>query len=184
MPSLAVLLLFVSTSSFVVDASSEAMYNVSIPHLRLRSYVDDIGLLARNMPGVLGVQSLGDNRFLYQTEKNIPLAPPFRTDFIIRKTLLGDTVTVYRSEDIHDPNYMSCKVRLHPLDEATTSITISLRVRLTRTDPGEVHWLAPIVGEDFISDRMQKDLDEMLKTFIVRSNQELYNSDLRFTVSR
>ena len=164
-----------SSSLFIVDASSEATYSVAVPRAILRTYVDDIELLSRNMPGVVEITSLGNNRYRYQTEKEIPLAGPLKTEFIIRKTQDGDSLTVYRSESIHDENYMSCKVRLIPQGESHTKITISLRVRLSRQNPSEVHWLAPLLGEDFISDKMRGDLDEMLQEFVGHSKEELNN---------
>ena len=173
MTVLALAVSVLSSSLFIVDASSEATYSVAVPRAVLRAYVDDIDLLSRNMRGVVSIMPLGNNRYRYQTEKAIPLSGPLRTEFIIRKIVHGDSLTVYRSESIHDENYMSCKVRLVPDGESHTKITISLRVRLSRENPSEVHWLAPVLGEDFISDRMRSDLEGMLKEFVGRSTEEL-----------
>jgi hypothetical protein len=170
----ALLALLLSNAAFIVDASVEASYSVGIPRPLLRAYVDDIGLLARNMPGVVDVTQVGDDRYLYRTEKTIPLSPPLQTEFMIRKTMIGDSVTVYRSENMTDENYMSCRVQLIPSDAQTTLIAIRLRVRLSRSNPASIHWLAPILGEQFISDRMAEDLRDMMKKFIANSNKELY----------
>ncbi len=170
---LAVVALLVSRGLFIVDASSEASYTVPVPRSILRAYVDDVQLLSRNMPGVVDITSLGDNRFRYRTEKNLPLARPLVTEFVIRKTMVGDSLAVYRSEAVHDPDYMSCKVKLIPRGEDSTMITISLRVRLSRQNPSDVHWMAPILGEDFISEKMHGDLEEMLREFVERSEREL-----------
>ena len=170
---LAFLILLLNNTLFVVDASSEASYAVEVSHGILRKYVDDVGLLSRNMPGVVSIQELDNGTYLYQTEKAIPLSKPLRTTFTIRKTLVGDSLTIYRSADIQDDNFMSCKVRLLAEGESRTLITISLRVRLSRRTPSDVHWLAPVLGEDFISGKMRDDLDEMLREFVERSRDEL-----------
>jgi hypothetical protein len=159
---------------FVADASAERTYTVNISREDLRLVVDDIGLFARNMPGVVGVTPLENNRYAYLTEKHLPLAGTMRTEFLIEKTVVGDSVTWYRSIRPDDPNYMSCKVVLRAVDEKSTSIRIVLRIRLAREDASEVHWMAPLLGEQFISDRMTGDLEEMLSVFIERSSDELY----------
>ena len=184
MTLLALAALFVSRTLFIVDASSEASYSVAVPRSILRAYVDDVDLLSGNMPGVVEITSLGNNRFRYQTEKALPLARPLKTEFVIRKTMQGDSLAVYRSETMVDPNYMSCKVRLIPQGESRTLITISLRVRLSRQNPADVHWLAPILGEDFISDKMRGDLEEMLKEFVERSTRELNQGVVAPAVAR
>jgi hypothetical protein len=170
---ISLLALLLGNSLFVVDASTEAKYNVDIPRDLLREYVDDIGLFARNMPGVVHVEPLGDNRYRYLTEKEIPLAGRMQTEFIIQKSTVGDSVTIYRSDDLHAENYMSCRVRLLPASASQTSIVITLRIRLSRQNPTEVHWLAPILGEDFITNRIKVSLEDMLQEFIANSNREL-----------
>jgi hypothetical protein len=159
---------------FVVDASAERTYKVNISREDLRLQVDDIGLFARNMPGVVGVTPLENNRYLYLTEKDLPMAGTMRTEFLIEKSVVGDSVTWYRSTRIDDPNYMSCKVVIRTVDERSSSITVALRIRLARENASDVHWMAPLLGEQFISDRMTGDLEDMLSAFILKSNEELY----------
>lgn len=171
---LAFLLLLVPADAFVVDASASASYTVNISRERLRGYADDIGLFARNMPGVVEARPVGDGTFLYRTEKDVPLSGTMRTDFTICRLAAGDSVTVYESVDRNDPNYMYCRVLILPAGEEATSIRIDLALRLTRESGTEVHWLAPILGAAFISDQMTKDLEAMLGEFVVRSNEELH----------
>ncbi|MGA9115161.1 MAG: hypothetical protein WB626_00115 [Bacteroidota bacterium] len=172
----ALLLLFLGASGnlFTVEATGAASYTVGVPRAVLGRSVDDISLFERNMPGVVGIERLGEDLFLYRTRKEIPLAGPMETIFRIRRSSWGDTLTVYRSEDPADPNYMSCTVRVKALDEQRTSVSIALRIRLSRSRPWEIHWLAPVMGEDFISAQMQEDLEEMLAEFVESSNRELH----------
>ena len=178
---LAVLLTISGTDPFVVDASKEISYDVGISRESLREYVDDIGLFARNMPGVVGVTPAGTDTYLYKTAKEIPLSGRLETDFLIRKSTEGDSVTIYRSTNDRDDNYMSCRVEIRTVDECHTNIAIRLRIRLTRENASEVHWLAPILGARFIESRMDDDLEEMLKEFVERSNRELYG---RFNITK
>lgn len=163
-----------SSDLFTVDASASISYHVEVSREALRGYVDDIGLFERNMPGVVGVTAQGNGQYLYQTEKQVPLAGALATDFLIQKYVDSDSVTSYRSVDEADNNFMACRVVIKPVEEDRSSITISLRVRLRRENPSEIHWLAPILGQEFISRQMTKDLVDMLDEFVERSNNELY----------
>jgi hypothetical protein len=168
------LLFLLGGELFTVDASSETSYSVAIAREALKGYVDDIGLFERHMPGVVSVEPVGTDRYRYITEKELPLAGTMKTEFLIQKFVYGDTVTVYRSSELNALNYMYCRVRISPAGVSNTTIAIALRVRLSREDASEVHWMAPILGADFINDQMTKDLDNMLATFVERSNEELY----------
>jgi hypothetical protein len=170
------LVLFLALSggdAFVVDASAEITYAVDVSRDNLRLYTDDIGLFRRNMSGVVGVDSVGENTYLYRTSREVPLKGKMDVDFVIAKSVASDSLTVYRTPDANDPNWMECRVELRPDGEAKTSITIKLRLRLERDHGYQVHWLAPIVGAGFLRDRMEEDLGEMLKEFAENSTREL-----------
>jgi len=174
---LATLLMFVTLNSgddFVVDASAQIAFTVDISRDDLRLFVDDLGLFRRNMAGVVGVDSLDQNTYLYRTSREIPLQGRMDVDFVIRRTVANDTLTVYHTPDVHDPNWMECRVELVPVGKGQTSIKIALRLRMEREHGYEVHWLAPIVGAEFINDRMKEDLAEMLREFADKSSKELY----------
>lgn len=173
MTTFAFLLLVFTSDPFVADAQASASYTVERSRQMLKDYVDDIGLFERNMPGVVGVTPIGDGRYLYQTEKDLPLAGTMRTDFIIDKKVQGDSVYVYESVNPEDTNYMFCKVVVRPSGPEQTAITIQIRLRLVRESGSDVHWLAPILGQDFISNEMSKDLQEMLAVFVEKSNREM-----------
>jgi hypothetical protein len=171
----ALLMLFAGPGTmFVVQAGGGTSYDVALSREALRSYVDDVGLFKRNMPGVVAVTPVGPDTYLYQTEKDLPLAGTMKTDFVIRKRTVGDSLTVYESVDSADVNYMYCQVLIRAANADTTTIAISLRLKLSRESGGDVHWLAPLLGEGFISREMSKDIEGMLETFVQNSNQELY----------
>jgi hypothetical protein len=171
--ALALFVLLNHGEPFVVGADASTSYTVDLSRDALREYIDDIGLFQRNMPGVVGVTPLGGMRYLYQTEKQVPLAAAIKTDFVIAKSVASDSVTVYESVNPDDLNYMFCRVVIRPLDSLRTMIHIVLRLKLTRESASEIHWLAPVLGSDFMSDQMSDDLNDMLQVFVQRSNQEL-----------
>lgn len=167
------LFLLLTGDLFVVDVSHSHSYVVDVPRPALREYVDDIGLFVRNMPGVVGIRDLGNGEYLYRTRKDVPLGSPLETDFRIRRIVESDTITHYRSTDPGAENYMSCTVTVMPAGPERTSIAIALRVRLAREHPSDVHWLAPVLGSEFIEAQMLKDLEDMLREFERRSTEEM-----------
>ena len=166
-------LLFAVLRLFQVEATGHIQYTIDIPYAQLRAHADDIGLLARNMPGVTGISATAQNTFLYKTRKSVPLGSDLVIDFLIgRSTDAG--ATVYESTRADDPNYMRCVVRVAPAGEGRSSIDISLLLRLKRESGSDVHWLAPVVGEKFISEKMSDDVKDMLEVFKEKSSKELY----------
>jgi hypothetical protein len=169
------LILILNTSDpFVAEATASTSYDVVIPRDSLRLFVDDVGLFARHMPGVVSVRETGPGRYLYLTEKELPLAGTLQTEFDIQKHVSGDSVFVYESVEPEAANYMVNRVTIRPAGERRTTIAIDLKVRLRREGGGEVHWLAPILGQAFISKQMANDLNDMLEQFVESSNRELY----------
>lgn len=167
-------LFFVGTDNFAVDVATTVSYRIQLSRQVLSGFADDIGLFRRNMPGVVGVESLGNGRYLYRTEKSVPLAGTLRTDFLIARRSEGDSLTVYESVSADDPNYMYCAVHLRAHSDITTAVSVRLRVRLVRPSGFHIHWMAPLLGRQFIEDRMREDMEEMLQEFIQSSNAELY----------
>lgn len=168
---------------FQVEASGHLQYTIDIPLEQLRAHADDIGLLARNMPGVVGISQRGPNTYFYRTRKSVPLASDLAIDFLIGKSNDG-SATIYESLRADDPNYMRCVVRVSAAGDSRSTIDISLRLRLQRESGSDVHWMAPIVGEKFISERMSEDLVDMLAEFKTKSSEELYARFGRQVVKR
>jgi hypothetical protein len=178
------LILLMNGDLFVTEATAEAVYTVELSREALAGYVDDIGLFERNMPGVVGVTDLGGNRYLYLTEKELPLAGTMQTEFRIEKITDGDSTTIYRSVDSTAENYMYTRVIITPSGPSSSRMQIVVYLRLSREDASEVHWMAPLMGEEFISYQMTKDLRSMLETFVERSTADLYQRVTHRAVSR
>ncbi|MER3523882.1 MAG: hypothetical protein C4326_07380 [Ignavibacteria bacterium] len=132
-------LLVFMNSGFTVDVATEVAYTIDLRRELLADFADDIGLFERHMPGVLAVKNIGENIYLYQTEKRVPLAGTLRTDFTISKRSEGDSLTIYESLTPNDPNYMYCAVLIKPESERSTRISITLRLRLERENGFAIH---------------------------------------------
>jgi len=165
--------LVLSGEDFIVDASAETAYTVGLEADSLRNYVNDVATLARNMPGVVEIAPLPGGSYLYRTERYMLLSGTVRTDFCISRVISNDSLVFYRSVSLDDPNYFSLRLALEREGPSRTRIGVKVRVRLTRKDATDIHLLAPILGEEFISTKMKDDLDRMLDLFARRSGNEL-----------
>jgi hypothetical protein len=174
MLALALFLVASSPDAYTVRATAEREYVIERSRESLRDFMDDLGLFARHMPGVAGVEAMEEDRYLYRTEKRVPLAPALAIDFAIRKTVESDSLTVYRSVDSLAADWMECRVLFRPDGGERTPVRIDLTVRMTREDASDVHWLAPVVGRALIARQMSDDLRTMLDEFAAGSTAELH----------
>jgi hypothetical protein len=170
------LLLFAAFSlqgAFIVDATAEVSFTLRAHPDTVRVRLADISLLSRNMPGVVEIRPEGDHRYLYRTEREIPFSGISRNAFSIERTSSHDGTILYRTSDPQAQNWMSYRLRASPGGGGMTRVDLRLRVRLVRDSGAEIHLLAPVLGESFISEQMEKDLRSMLEEFSGRALREL-----------
>jgi hypothetical protein len=169
-------LLFAALSlqgAFIVDAAAEVSFTVRAHPDSVRARLADIGLLARNMPGVVEIRPVEGGEYLYRTEREIPFSGTSRHDFRIARTAAQDGAVLYRTADPQAHNWMSYRLLPSSDGEGSTLVVVRLRVRLVRESGTEIHLLAPVLGESFISEQMEKDLRSVLEEFTVRAVREL-----------
>jgi hypothetical protein len=164
------LFLVAANEPFVADATAEKEFLVAASEQSVRGLLMDIRVLRRNMPGVAAIEDLPESRWLYKTERTIPFSDPFKADFILR-SFVNQTVT-YQTPDPGAPNWMSFRFETRAQGMNMTAVKVRLRVRLVRDDGSAIHLLAPLLGETFISERMQDDFEEMLDTFASNLQKE------------
>jgi hypothetical protein len=170
------LLLFSAFSlqgAFIVDATAEVSFTLRAHPDTVRVRLAEISLLSRNMPGVVEIRHVGGNRYLYRTEREIPFSGTSRNAFGIERTSTHDGTVLYRTSDTQAQNWMSYRLSPSPGGGGTTRVDLRLRVRLVRDSGTEIHPLAPLLGESFISEQMEKDLRSMLEEFSGRAVREL-----------
>jgi hypothetical protein len=165
--SLLALLLVLRPDPFIADAEWEDEFLLMPQSIKV---IGSTAFLAQTMPGVTEIRPLPGGQFLYRTERSMPFAGTVRTDFRIQREEWTDSSVVFRTPLIHDRNYMVLALRLATERGRGTVLHARLRVRLTRDDGADIHPLAPVLGEVFISGQMQADLRRTLQTFAERIN--------------
>jgi hypothetical protein len=162
------IVLLLRAGPFVADAECEDEFHLGERCLALRSQIGSTEFLARTMPGVTEIKTLPGGEFLYRTERSMPFAGSVRTDFRIRRDELTDSSVVFRTPSLQEANFMVLALRVVAEPGGGTVLHARLRVRLIRDDGADIHPLAPVLGEAFISRQMERDLRQTLETFAER----------------
>ena len=155
-------------NGFTLDASGSGGVTLAMPPDSARALFREISVLERFMPGVAGISAREDGSFNYLTVREIPFSGEMRTDFIVRCTVDAAGSVTYQSPDSAARNWMRFRFTFAAADHDMTDVRMSLRVRLVREGGTEIHLLAPVLGEEFLSERMESDITDMLGTFVER----------------
>lgn len=162
----------ISRAEFTVsaDVTNGTVFKVNIS--RATEYFKDIKVFQRNFPGIISVKKLGDKESEWVYEIDAPLASPVRMPFILVETISSDDYMAFESKT-KTPDYFKCSARMVSLGEEETRISITIKIKMVRESGGDVHFMAPILGEKFISKEMKKDLTKALSTFLSKCKKEI-----------
>lgn len=153
---------------FTLDATAVHTIELGLPVDSVRRLVRDIGLLERHMPGVVEIRPHPAGGYWYRTEREIPFSGTMRTDFHVISMEQDDGTVTFRTQGTDARNWMSFRFAPEARSGSTTLLALRLRVRLVRDHATEIHVLAPVLGEGFLSEQMERDLTAMLQLFAQR----------------
>lgn len=151
---------------FILDATASKTFAVGMPAGAVQHLFQDVRTLEGHMPGVVAIQPRGEGGFLYRTVREIPFSGEMRTDFVIDRVSWPDGSTGFRTPDPAAANWMSIRFAVRENGPRETIVDVRLRVRLVREDGTDIHILAPVLGETFLSEHMEGDLASMLDVFV------------------
>jgi hypothetical protein len=77
-------------------------------------------------------------------------------------------VAIWRSVDETEPDWLECRARLRREERGWVRLELDFRMRFIRPSLGSIHWLAPLVGEGFLRERVRERLVWMVETFLNR----------------
>jgi len=156
------------SQGFVLDATAHHDVELPLPADSVRAIVRQISTLQTFMPGVVDIADQGEGWFLYRTERDIPFSEPMRADFRVVRVEGQDGSVTWRTPGTEAANWMSYRLEAVAKGSAITRLLLRMRVRLVRSEGTQIHLLAPLLGEDYLSKRMEDDLHAMLKIFADR----------------
>lgn len=162
-------------SSFTISAEVENISGINVEMKIIRSYLENLEIYPKCFPDMLSVKQTGTNESEWVYRVVSPLAEPWNVSFDQIKQDTQDTLLIFESKN-PDPDYLYCKASFSSLPEGRTTLYINIKVKITRENAGDIHWLAGILGEKFISEKMKDKLDDDLMKFIENICKDLYKN--------
>ncbi|MCX7878867.1 MAG: hypothetical protein N2510_09570 [Ignavibacteria bacterium] len=164
--------IFTSVGSFTLSAQVERSLTVNIEKNFVMNYIQDLKIYPKFFPDVVSVRSLNetDSEWIYKVEA--PLAPAYNLIFILQNKSTGDTLT-FESTD-KEKDYLYCRSVIEQISETKTKVSFIFKISITREKASDIHFLAGVLGEKFLSERMKEKLEDDLETFISKAIKDMY----------
>jgi uncharacterized membrane protein len=160
--------------TFTISAEVEKSSVIDLPRDFVRTYINDLSIYPRFFPDIVSVKKLNDKESEWHYDVKAPLSPTISLTFLLESKLSTPSLMVLESVN-PEPDYLYCKAKFDSLSEASTKVTLQFKIRMTREHASDIHFLAGILGEDFISARMKDKLDGDMDTFIEKATEDMYN---------
>ncbi len=158
-------------ADFTVSAevTNGAVFKTSLS--KLSEYFKNIKIYEKYFPGIISVKDFGNKESEWVYEVDAPLSSPVKMAFTLSEKVSSEDYIVYETKN-STSDYFRCTARLVSMGENETRISISIKIKMVRESASDVHFMAPILGEKFISKEMKKDLSEALSTFLSRCKKD------------
>jgi hypothetical protein len=158
---------------FTVSAEVEKSAQVDLPRTFVRNYINDLGIYPRYFPDILSVTKNNDTESVWVYTVDAPLAPTLYFTFTLeQKTSTLDSMVL--ESKTPKPDYLYCQAVFDSLGESSTSVTLTFKLSMTREKASEIHFMAGILGENFISARMKDKLEGDMETFIENAVNDMH----------
>jgi hypothetical protein len=158
--------------AFTIQASTEQSIILPYPPEVVRAYYTDLAVYRTHFPGIVDTRQVSATESLWTYEMDPPLAPPKRMTLRLIRRDESERRAVFSTAENAD-DFMLCRAEMEPVGGSATKVTIALRLRMTRESGSDFHFLAPVLGQDFISEQMQKQVTGDLTLFLQRTRQDL-----------
>lgn len=159
---------------FTIQASLRRVYEVPVSVARLCDFFGHPDSFARNMPiieYVVPVEDYDVSRWHFKVR--VPIIAPIEWDFLIRRRIVAETGQIAYSADEDAADFFKCDVILRENPNGATDADVSLVVRVVRERASEIHPLAGMVGENWISRVVLDRMEKMATTFVQNGLDEI-----------
>jgi carbon monoxide dehydrogenase subunit G len=161
-----------ASDMFTIHAEVADSITLNAQCVRVRSYLNDPNVFRRHFPGILNIRQINATQSEWTYELKPPLSSARRTAYIVTERE-ADINTVIFETDAGTNDYMYCRAQILPACDTTTRLTLELRLQSSREHGSAFHFLAPVLGQNFISARMRDQLKSDITVFFKRINDEL-----------
>jgi uncharacterized membrane protein len=160
--------------TFTISAEVEKSSVIDLPRDFVRTYINNLSIYPEFFPDIVSVKKLNDKQSEWHYTVDAPLAPAINLTFLLESKQSTSSLMVLESVN-PEPDYLYCKAVFDSLSSSSTKVTLSFKIRMTREKASDIHFLAGILGENFISARMKDKLDGDMETFIEKATEDMYS---------
>lgn len=160
-------------SSFTIYAEVEKTNMIYAPFDYVDRELRDLSVYQKYFPNMIEVKRIDNTKTSWTYEVDMPLAKAVRTTYILEERRPEKGVVIFETVDAKN-DYMYCMATIIYHDLEKTELKIKMILKTVREKGGDIHFLAPLLGQNFISARMKERLEEDLQTFLEKAANDLY----------
>jgi uncharacterized membrane protein len=158
---------------FTLSADVEKTSVISLPKDIVVDYIRNLDIYSKFFPDVVSVTKINekDSEWLYRIKA--PLASAYNLSFLLAdRSPSRDTLILESKDSTRDNLY--CKAVFKSLDDNRTQVTMRFHIVMSRDKASDVHFMAGLLGENFLCARMKEKLEGDMETFITSVTKEMY----------
>lgn len=161
------------TVSFTMAAEVERTASINLDKDFISAYIKNLEIYPKFFPNIVSVSKLNetDSEWLYMVEA--PLATPYNLLFVLEDKSPSPDTLLFESKD-KTTDFLYCRGILSQVSEKKTKISFVFKISMTREKASDIHFLAGILGEKFLSEQMKNKLESDLETFISKATKDMY----------
>ena len=161
------------TYTFTLSADVEKSATLNLPKDIVTNYIRNIDIYPKFFPDIVSVTKINDKESEWLYRIKAPLASAYNLTFLLEDRSPSDDTLFLQSKD-STKDFLFCKAYFASADENRTQITMRFHIRMTRDKASEVHFMAGLLGESFLSERMKEKLEGDMDTFISAVTKDMY----------
>ncbi len=160
---------------FVIRATLRRIFEVPASIGQLCEFFADPRSFARHMPIIENITPVADSddvtrwRFCVR----VPIVAPITWEFVMYRRIRAETGEIAYSAAEDSPDFFQCDVHVRPNPNGATDADVRLHMRVWRPRARDIHPLAGIVGEHWISRVVTDRMDKMSTAFVTSGLREI-----------
>jgi len=158
---------------FTIYAEVEKSNMIQLPFDYIDRELRDLSIYQKYFPSMIEVKRLDDTKTSWTYEVDMPLAKAVRTTYVLEERRPSKGVVIFETLN-SSADYMFCMATIISHEPSKTELKIKMILKTTRESGSDIHFLAPIMGQKFISAQMKERLEEDLQTFLDKATNDLY----------
>lgn len=163
-----------NTYTFTLAAEVEKSATINLTKDIVIDYIKNLDIYPKFFPDIVSVTKLNekDSEWLYRIKA--PLASAYNLTFVLEDRSPSRDTLMFESKDPSSRDYLNCKAFFVTVDNNKTQVTLHFKISMTRDKASDVHFMAGLLGESFLSARMKEKLDGDMDTFISSVTKDMY----------